>query len=48
MTESGDQLELSPGQPVWYLRRLRLADGEPLAILDSYLPAGLSTSPGRS
>jgi GntR family transcriptional regulator len=33
------QLNLSLAAPVHYLRRLRTADGEPLAIESSYLPA---------
>ncbi len=31
-------LELSPDQQVMYLRRLMLADGQPMAIQDAYLP----------
>ncbi|MBZ9713537.1 GntR family transcriptional regulator [Deinococcus multiflagellatus] len=34
-------LALSPGELVYRLRRLRTADGEPLAIEDSTLPAAL-------
>ncbi len=33
------QLGMSEGSPVYTLRRLRLADGQPVAIEDSYLPA---------
>lgn len=36
-----EALELDPDQPVVYLERLRLADGEPIALMHNYLPAGL-------
>jgi len=35
------QLSIPPGTPVLHLRRLRLAEGEPLAILENYLPEDL-------
>jgi DNA-binding GntR family transcriptional regulator len=35
------RLSISPGTPVLHLRRLRLAEGEPLAILENYLPEDL-------
>lgn len=34
-------LGVSPGEPVYRLRRLRTADGEPLAVEESTLPAAL-------
>ena len=38
-------LELPAGTPVVHLERLRLADGEPLAVLNNYLPQ--ETAPTR-
>jgi GntR family transcriptional regulator len=40
ITAAGDiagKLEISPGEQLAYLRRLRLADGEPMSIEESYL-----------
>jgi DNA-binding GntR family transcriptional regulator len=34
-------LRLTEGSPVMSLERLRLADGEPIALMHNYLPAGL-------
>ncbi|MBC7518563.1 MAG: GntR family transcriptional regulator [Microbacteriaceae bacterium] len=34
-------LELEPGSPVYYVERLRLADGFPMALEELYLPANL-------
>jgi GntR family transcriptional regulator len=34
------ELELEPGAAVWRIERLRLADGAPLVLEDSWLPAG--------
>jgi GntR family transcriptional regulator len=34
-------LELPPGSPVLHVRRLRLADGEPMAVEDLHVPADL-------
>ncbi|MGE5591400.1 MAG: GntR family transcriptional regulator [Bacillota bacterium] len=36
-----EHLELQPGDPVWEVRRLRMADGEPIAIQRVYLPVAL-------
>jgi DNA-binding GntR family transcriptional regulator len=36
------QLRLAPGTEVVYLQRLRFAQGEPLAIMENWLPAGLT------
>ena len=36
-----EALGVRPGTPVVHLCRLRLADGEPVALHDTYLPAGL-------
>jgi GntR family transcriptional regulator len=36
-----DALQLAEGSPVVSLERLRLADGEPMALMYNYLPAGL-------
>lgn len=36
-----ERLGVRPGNPVLHLRRLRLADGEPVALHDTYLPPGL-------
>jgi GntR family transcriptional regulator len=42
MTEAdedvADRLEVEPGAPVLELRRLRAADGEPIAMMRNYLP----------
>lgn len=35
-------LGLEPGDKVTHLRRLRLVDDEPLAIMENYLPAGIA------
>ncbi len=35
-------LDLEPGRSVLHLRRLRFANGEPLAILENYLPEDLA------
>lgn len=37
-----DALELLPGEQVFHLHRVRLADGEPMAIEQSWLPARLA------
>lgn len=34
-----EQLRLEPGQKVWRLRRLMLADGDPIGVQTSWLPA---------
>lgn len=34
----GESLALSPAEPVVYLRRLRLADGEPMCLEEAYFP----------
>ena len=36
------QLGITPGALVLYIRRLRLSDGVPLAVLENHLPPGLS------
>lgn len=36
-----EALGVRPGSPVVHLCRLRLADGEPVALHDTYLPSGL-------
>lgn len=36
--EISGQLEVPPGEKVLYVRRLRLADGQPIFVGDSYLP----------
>lgn len=36
-----DALELVPGEPVHHLHRVRLADGEPMAIEQTWVPASL-------
>lgn len=36
------QLGIAPGALVLYIRRLRLSDGVPLAVLENHLPPGLS------
>lgn len=36
-----EQLDVAVSSPVLHLRRLRYADGEPLAILENYLPQDL-------
>lgn len=36
-------LDLKPGQLVIFLERLRLVDGEPIALMHNYLPAALVT-----
>lgn len=33
-----DKLQLQVGSPVWDLERLRLVDGEPLALMRNYIP----------
>ncbi|MEN5072346.1 GntR family transcriptional regulator [Isoptericola cucumis] len=43
--ELAGALDVAVGAPVVHVERLRLADGEPLAVLTNYLPAG--TAPGR-
>jgi DNA-binding GntR family transcriptional regulator len=40
-TEVAGALDLATGAPVQHLRRLRFADGEPLALMQNWLPAGL-------
>jgi GntR family transcriptional regulator len=37
--EVAQALKLTPGERVYCLRRLRLVDGEPVAVVTSYLPA---------
>ena len=37
-----EQLGVAVGEPVLHLRRLRFANGEPLAILENYLPDSLA------
>jgi GntR family transcriptional regulator len=37
-----DALDLLPGEQVFYLHRVRLADGEPMAIEQSWLPVRLA------
>jgi GntR family transcriptional regulator len=34
-------LELPPGAPAWHVRRLRLADEQPMSIDDAWYPAGV-------
>jgi len=36
-----DALELAPGAEVYYLRRLRLADGLPMAVEENWVPVAL-------
>lgn len=36
----GKRLEVEPGEKVLYVRRLRLADEQPIFVCDSYLPVG--------
>jgi DNA-binding GntR family transcriptional regulator len=36
------KLHIGSNEPVLHLRRLRIADGQPLAILENYLPARLN------
>lgn len=45
VTPSGDVMEaldLSSPEPILHIKRLRRADGDPLALLENYLPAELS------
>jgi GntR family transcriptional regulator len=37
-----EALELCPGEPVFVLKRLRMADGEPMGIQTAHVPAGLA------
>lgn len=37
-----DALDLLPGEQVFYLHRVRYADGEPMAIEQAWLPSGLA------
>jgi GntR family transcriptional regulator len=37
-----DALDLLPGEQVFYLHRVRYADGEPMAIEQAWLPCGLT------
>jgi GntR family transcriptional regulator len=39
--EVAARLGLAPRTPVWHLGRVRLADGEPVAVEEAYLPADL-------
>lgn len=39
--EAGEALDLEPGSSVTHVRRLRLVDDEPLAVMENYLPAQL-------
>ncbi|QHO91581.1 GntR family transcriptional regulator [Actinomyces sp. 432] len=40
--EQAEQLEVAPGTEVTHLRRLRSADGEPIALMDNLLPAAIA------
>jgi GntR family transcriptional regulator len=40
-------LQIPPGGKVWQLRRLRLADGEPVSLVWSYLPVHLTPNLDR-
>lgn len=40
-TDVARALELEPGSPVYYIERLRLADGFPMALEELYLPVTL-------
>ncbi|MFZ4894848.1 GntR family transcriptional regulator [Plantibacter sp. Mn2098] len=45
VTPSGDVMEaldLSSPEPILHIKRLRKADGDPMALLENYLPAELS------
>jgi GntR family transcriptional regulator len=44
--EVADALALAPQTPVLALRRLRLAAGEPLALMSNFLPTGLIADDG--
>jgi len=39
--EIADVLELLPGELVFYLERVRYADGEPMAVEQTWLPSRL-------
>lgn len=43
--EVAEELEVEPGTPVVRIRRLRLAGGEPIAVLTNYVPEPLAPSP---
>lgn len=38
--EAREALQLAPDEDVWALRRVRFADGEPIALMRNLLPAG--------
>src|SRR5579872_235902 len=40
-----ERLSVTPGAPVLHLRRLRLIDGVPLAVLENFLPEELTDLP---
>lgn len=41
------QLDITPGKDILHLRRLRYANGEPLAIMENFLPEDLSDLPEK-
>ncbi|MBN8883064.1 GntR family transcriptional regulator [Salana multivorans] len=43
-TETAELLEVEPGSPVVRVRRLRLADGEPLALMTNVMPESIAPS----
>lgn len=43
-TELADVLEVPEGTPVVHIRRLRMADDEPLAVMTNYVPASIAPS----
>lgn len=43
--EVAQELEIEPGTEVVVVKRLRLADGEPLAVMTNYLPVELAPTP---
>ncbi len=41
------QLDIAPGKSILHLRRLRYANGEPLAIMENFLPEDLADLPEK-
>ncbi len=41
------QLDITPGKAILHLRRLRFANGEPLAIMENFLPEDLADLPEK-
>jgi DNA-binding GntR family transcriptional regulator len=42
-----EALDVPPGTTVVMVRRLRLADGEPIALMTNYLPVGIAPTPAE-